>query len=244
MDNYEYCAQFARDNLHGGSRVLDYGCGAGQIVDMLRHNGVDAFGCDVFYEGGDYSGEVSDSRLNTTIQRMKDDQIPFPSNHFDVVVNNQVMEHVPDLEGVLAEIQRVLKPGGKVLSMFPDAGIWREGHCGIPFLHWFPKHSRLRVYYALLLRTLGLGHHKAGKSRYLWSAEFCSWLDQWTYYRTYAEIDRAYSKYFSSIEHLEVHRWDNRFVDTHFARRWLPDKLKRVLHRKLAGMVIVCGRNG
>ena len=244
MDNYEYCAQFARDNLNGGSRVLDYGCGAGQIVDKLRRNGVDAFGCDVFYEGGDYSGEVSDNGLNTTIQRMEDDQIPFPSNHFDVVVNNQVMEHVPDLEGVLAEIQRVLKPGGKVLSMFPDAGIWREGHCGIPFLHWFPKHSTLRVYYALLLRTLGFGHHKAGKSRYLWSAEFCSWLDQWTYYRSYAEIDRAYGKYFSPIEHREVHRWDDRFIDAHFAGRWLPDRLKRVLHRKLAGMVIVCQRNG
>ena len=36
---------------------------------------------------------------------------------------------------VLAKISRVLKPGGMVLSLFPDKGVWREGHCGIPFLH-------------------------------------------------------------------------------------------------------------
>lgn len=242
MDNYEYCAQFAHDNSHRAARVLDYGCGAGQIVDKLRKSGVEAFGCDVFFEGGDYSGQVTDGALNTIIQPMEDDRIPFPSNHFDLVINNQVMEHVPDLDAVLAEIRRVLKPGGQVLSLFPDRSVWREGHCGIPFLHWFPKHSGVRIYYALMLRAFGLGHHKEGKSRYQWSSEFCDWIDRWTYYRSYSEIERGYRKYFSELKHLEVQRWDKRFNETHFARRWLPTTLKRILHRKLAGMVIVCTR--
>ncbi len=242
MDNYEYCAQFFSHNFHGAARVLDYGCGAGEIVNKLRERGVEAFGCDVYYQGGDSSGQVAGNMLGTIIRSMDGDRVPFPSNHFDLVINNQVMEHVPDLDTALAEIHRVLKPRGQVLSLFPDISIWREGHSGIPFLHWFPKHSRVRVFYALALRTLGLGHHKDGKSRYQWSVEFCDWIDQWTCYRSYSEIKSVYKKYFSDMEHVEAQRWDDRFSSTHVARRWLPTTLKRVLHRKLAGMVTVCAR--
>jgi len=94
------------------------------------------------------------------------------------VIDNQVMEHVRDLDGVLGEIQRVLKPGGMVLNLFPDRSVWREGHCGIPFLHRFGKKSRLRVRYAAACRGLGLGYHKGEKSVMGWSEDFCRWLDE------------------------------------------------------------------
>lgn len=166
MDNYEFCAQWILEHAHSGAHVLDYGCGAGQIVTRLRNAGVAAFGCDVFYEGGDYSkqmgGELFDGGV---IRRMDANRIPFETESFDFVVNNQVMEHVPDLDGVLNEIWRVLKPGGMVLSLFPDRGVWREGHCGIPFLHWFPKGgNRVRIYYAALLRSVGFGYFKGEKA--------------------------------------------------------------------------------
>ena len=52
MNNYEFCAQWVFDQEPKKSiRILDYGCGAGQIVNELRKRNVDAFGCDVFYEG-------------------------------------------------------------------------------------------------------------------------------------------------------------------------------------------------
>src|ERR1019366_9228148 len=62
----------------------------------------------------------------------------FADCYFDLVVNNQVLEHVDDLDGVLREIHRVVKPGGQVLSIFPSRDVFREGHIGIPFAHWFP----------------------------------------------------------------------------------------------------------
>jgi len=44
--------------------------------------------------------------------------------------HQQVLEHATDLDVVVHEIARVLKPGGSCLSLFPDKGVWREGHCG------------------------------------------------------------------------------------------------------------------
>ena len=34
------------------AKVLDFGCGAGQIVKVLRDSGISAFGCEAFYDGG------------------------------------------------------------------------------------------------------------------------------------------------------------------------------------------------
>src|SRR5947199_6189219 len=68
------------------------------------------------------------------------------------------------MEAGLCEINRVLQAGGTLLNLFPDKSIWREGHCGVPFLHWFSRHSTLRIYYALLWRSIGFGNFTEGKS--------------------------------------------------------------------------------
>ncbi|TFG92627.1 MAG: class I SAM-dependent methyltransferase [Syntrophobacterales bacterium] len=173
MDNYQFCAQWIlQQPSYSGARVLDYGCGVGQIVKQLRAAHIDAFGCDTFYEGGDYSRFIEDGLLGDVIMRMEGDRIPFGNECFDFIINNQVLEHVQDLDQVLVEMDRVLKSGGRILSLFPDRSVWREGHCGIPFLHWFPKGSKLRVYYAAAIRALGFGYHKEGKGVMQWSRDF------------------------------------------------------------------------
>ncbi len=219
--------------------MLDYGCGAGEVVEELRRRGVEAFGCDVFYEGGDYSESLAPGLLGGVILRTEGDAIPFDSASFDLVVNNQVMEHVENLDGALAEISRVLRPGGAVLSLFPDEGIWREGHCGIPFLHWFKKGSRLRVHYAAACRLAGLGYHKGDKGVVRWSRDFCEWLDMWTYYRPRREIDAAYDKYFQDVRHIEDYWLQSRLRGLKKVAAWLPASAQRLVVRKLAGMVFV-----
>ena len=55
VDIYSFCVHWAVDHAHGRPiRVLDYGCGAGTIVTALRGRGIEAFGCDVCYDGGGY----------------------------------------------------------------------------------------------------------------------------------------------------------------------------------------------
>lgn len=243
MSNYEYCAEWIHAAAAGRQVVvLDYGCGAGEIVREISKRGIEAFGCDVFYEGGDYSTAVPKEWLGTRVRRIADGKIPFPSEHFDFIVSNQVMEHVDDYDAVLAEMRRVLKPGGTVLSLFPDRSVWREGHCGIPFLHRFPKGSHARVYYAALLRAAGLGYNTQNKSIMQWSRDFCEWLDRWTFYKPYPELVSKYERYFSSPRHIEDHYLSSRLGPRAWIVDWWPAPLKRLLVAKLAGRVFVCSK--
>src|SRR5215471_3782706 len=128
--------------------ILDFGCGAGELVEAGIAAGLNMSGADVFYEG------ASARPRGGRIHEIRDGVLPFPDATFGLVVNNQVMEHVEDLDAALHEIHRVLRPGGLVLSVFPSRDVWREGHIGIPFSHWFPQGSPVRFYYTWLLRAL------------------------------------------------------------------------------------------
>lgn len=241
MNNHEFCTEWTLHNNteHFNISVLDYGCGAGEIVKQLRQSGIDAFGCDIFYEGGDSSKKVDPLLFGNSIRRMDKQTcaIPFNSASFDYIINNQVMEHVVSLDSVLTEIHRVLKPGGVVLSLFPDKYVWREGHCGIPFLHWFPKGSRPRVYYAALLRMFGLGKFKDNRSVMRWSQDACEWLDTWTYYRTLQEIHSSYDRYFCELRHIEDYWLQQRLGARKITVAWLPPFAQELVARKLAGLV-------
>jgi SAM-dependent methyltransferase len=237
VNNYQYCAEFAVRLIGGNAgvaKVLDFGCGAGHIVELLRKAGISAFGCEAFYGGG--AARIPDE-LSGFILAMQGNVIPFPACTFDVVINNQVMEHVEDIDAALSEIHRVLKPGGTLLSLFPDKSVWHEGHCGVPLLHRFPKQSTFRIYYALLWRSIGFGKFTEGKSRLEWSKDFCTWLDQWTEYRSYEAIANAYAKYFSPMQHIEDHWLESRVGPI---ARPFPAPLKRLFVNKLAGMVFTC----
>ncbi len=240
MSNYDFCTQWAIDNADSRQiRVLDYGCGGGEIVKLLRAQAVEAFGCDPFYGATTYSELENSALLGTAILKMEEDKIPFPDNYFDFLVSNQVIEHVEDLDKTLAEFQRVLKPGGQFLTIFPDKSTWREGHCEIPFLHWFPKQSTPRVYYALLLRSLGMGSFKGDKSPMQWSQDICIWLDNWTHYRTPAEIHDRYSARFSDVRSIEVDLLQKRLGSRYHRISWLPKYFQQLLTRKFAGRAIV-----
>ena len=243
MDNYQYCANWVSSQAPTPDQtVLDFGCGTGRIVEALRAENIQSFGCDVFYEGGSYESMVKPELLGSIIKKMTGSRIPYEDESFDFVLSNQVLEHVENLEDVIAEFHRVLKPGGQVLSLFPDRSVWREGHCGIPFLHRFPKGSQPRVYYTLALRTMGLGYNKEGKSRREWSEFQCEWLDNWTHYRSLDEIHETFDRYFEHTANIS-----DDFLVKRAAPRWLTrttaglmvPPLQRYIVRKLAGLVLV-----
>jgi SAM-dependent methyltransferase len=238
-----FVLDFAR--RHGG-RILDYGCGEGAVVLAGRAHGLDIWGTDVFYQGAETKPPAS-----PFIREMRNGRIPFEDASFDLVTNNQVMEHVQDLDAVLSDIHRVLRPGGKMLSLFPSRDVWREGHIGIPFSHWFRPGSRARFYYTWFLRAIGLGTWKeqAPTSRQ-WAVDKLAWIDRWTRYRSRTEIFSAYRRYFSSdLREPDYIRY--RLLDQPSSTRALMARLLAsraveylctVLFRKLAFIVIVSRR--
>jgi SAM-dependent methyltransferase len=245
MDNYQYVASWVRRNTPAGTpiRILDYGCGRGTVVKLLRDQGFDCCGCDAFVQmtlaPRDYL--LDPSWFGTVIREMDSGLIPFPAESFDIVLNNQVMEHVENMDLALREIDRVLKPGGRVLSLFPDRSVWREGHCGIAFMHWFPKRSRAQLYYATFWRALGFGYHKQKLgSIAAWAENRCRYLEEQTFYRPLREIHRLYSKHFCNIRHFEASYFRDRFGARIPALGAVPDAVLAALVRVAAGRVFTC----
>jgi SAM-dependent methyltransferase len=208
--NYQYFVRFVQ-SLDGWQhlRVLDYGCGSGQLVAVLRRAGIDAVGCDVYYEGGsDPTGEIGrirDELLRSGAIRHipEEGDLPFDPGAFDVIVANQVFENVRDLPVTLARVRRVLKPDGRMLLHFPSLEVIREGHIGIPFAHWLRLGSSFRLRYALALRRLGLGYFKGEKDPTQWTEDALRWIDEYCYYRPYRAIRTELDPWFT-VEHPEL----------------------------------------
>ncbi len=194
----DFVKRFAAD--HPGAKALDFGCGDGAVVTAGREAGIDVLGADVFYGGSDSRAAAERSGLlGTLVNEIQDGVLPFDSGFFDLVTNNQVLEHVEDLDANLREISRVMKSGAILLSIFPARDVFREGHIGVPFSHWFPKGSRTRFYYTWALRALGAGTWKEQAPTYSdWARDKLRWIDTYTHYRSRKEIFSVFQRYFTS----------------------------------------------
>jgi SAM-dependent methyltransferase len=226
-------------------RILDYGCGSGDAVLAGVRAGLDVFGVEVFYGGGHGQREKAAELglLNDRVFEMPGGRIPFPDESFDLVYHTQVFEHVQDLDQILSEIRRVLRPDGVMLSLFPSLEVIREGHCGVVFAHRLRRDSKLGYAYLLIARTLGFGYYHGAKSRKQWASDFLEWLDEWCFYRPRTEIVAAYRRAGFSFEPREAEYAMHRLRYT--GRRWAVPLVKMLpglagwAIRMLGGMVVL-----
>lgn len=104
-----------------GRRLLDLGCGTGELARCLADSGFAVVACDISREMlsrarvADENGEVCWTALDRDWGKL-----PWESGAFAVVTCSSVMEYVADTSAVLAECARVLRPGGVLLATVPD----------------------------------------------------------------------------------------------------------------------------
>jgi SAM-dependent methyltransferase len=119
---------FAQFPISPGERVLDLGCGGGRhAFEVYRRGGhVVAFDhsrdelaqvATMFYAMAT-SGEAPDGASAKVVEGDVA-ALPFPDGAFDVVIAAEVLEHIPDDERAMAEIVRVVRPGGRVAVTVP-----------------------------------------------------------------------------------------------------------------------------
>jgi SAM-dependent methyltransferase len=98
-----------------GARVLDVGCGAGQVVGRLSEAGFEAYGVDV--------SEPNIERAKRFCPRCEyydGKRLPFPDRHFASVGALNVLEHVEEPEQFIPELVRTTEPGGRVVISSPN----------------------------------------------------------------------------------------------------------------------------
>ena len=192
--NRLYFVHYVRAVTAPGARVLDYGCGAGITVRLLREAGFDASGVEIRWPGAE-ERDFGGAGVPPGMLRLYEEggRLPFEDDTFDVVVSDQVFEHVVPFEAAVREIERVLKPGGVSYHHFPSRRVLREGHIGIPLAHRLPP-GRARLRYATALRRLGLGIYKDDRPARRWAEEKLEWVDRWTVYRPMREIRAIFGR--------------------------------------------------
>jgi SAM-dependent methyltransferase len=98
-------------------RLLEVGCGRGELAERFVREGIEVVAVD-----------QSERMVELTRERGVDARVgdvqslPFDAAEFDVVVANFMLYHVPDLDRGLAEVARVLRPGGHLVAATNGVG--------------------------------------------------------------------------------------------------------------------------
>jgi ubiquinone/menaquinone biosynthesis C-methylase UbiE len=124
---HAYKEKLLRDFSTGcqGLKLLEVGCGLGIELASLGKLGFDVTGIDLAPAAVKLAGDHL-RRLNingrTLVQNVE--HMEFPDESFDAVYSSGVLHHTPDIQRAIAEILRVLKPGGEILVILYHRRSW------------------------------------------------------------------------------------------------------------------------
>jgi SAM-dependent methyltransferase len=117
--NFEANARFLALTgvLRPEAEILEIGSGTGNLLQRLKSDGYRVRGVEINRE------LIAESRRwhgDLPLQLVEGVRLPFPDQSFDLVLSFDVFEHIPDSDAHLAEVRRVLRPGGYLLMQTPN----------------------------------------------------------------------------------------------------------------------------
>jgi SAM-dependent methyltransferase len=148
-----------------GARVLDVGCGDGGVPIAFAEAGAQAFGIEPDAASLERARiRAAEHGVEVELRSGFAESLPWPDGSFDLVVLDNVLEHVGDRAGTLAEIHRVLRPGGLVYVVTPKPfalhALWSDPHYQMAGLVLMPR--PLQVWYFERVRGGGAGRYGVG----------------------------------------------------------------------------------
>ena len=148
-----------------GGRILDYGCGRGEVVAMGESAALTS-GAQIHIQAitcprsmrwrmrlAATSGRYSDRAL---ISRM-------PTSTWCCPIRSSSTS--PNPRSVIAEMGRLLRRGGTLIAAFPVTSTWYEGHVGLYFAHRVPRGSVRHAAFVAAHHRLGFGLYRADSDR-------------------------------------------------------------------------------
>jgi ubiquinone/menaquinone biosynthesis C-methylase UbiE len=131
--------------------VVDIGCGPGNIFATVEQRPRVLIGVDVAATSLQLARQFGYTPVLADASRL-----PFISGFADIVALNATLHHCDDMEAVLREVARIVKPGGRIITDHdPQLGAWN--YKGVAKLLWV---SRLFIY-----KIIGQGFHKSSKQQ-------------------------------------------------------------------------------
>lgn len=114
----DYMHSTFRFENFAGKLVLDLGCGAGIDSAEFARNGASVVSADFTRIATESTKNLlREANLPTWVIQTDATALPFKKESFDCVYCFGVLHHIPDVEKAVAEIHRVLKPGGQIMTM-------------------------------------------------------------------------------------------------------------------------------
>lgn len=114
----------------GLRRVLDLGCGAGRHLVYLAKEGFEVYGTDISATGLEHARRwLSAEGLKAELKRSDMSEIPYSDRFFDAMISLFVIYHgtLEKMRRAIAEVHRVLRPGGLALITFKSKRSFRYG---------------------------------------------------------------------------------------------------------------------
>lgn len=182
------------------SVILDFGCGSGKYVQELRLHGYQAYGCDIEMKSED--NVDTDSMVKNNVIRkidLKNYILPFEDNTFDLIFSDQVFEHVQNYPETIAEISRVLKPGGSCLHIFPSRYKLIESHIFIPFSSVIKTYWWVSIWVFLGIRNEWQNY----KTRKDLTERYFNYLNGNTNYLSRRDLNAQFRSHFRKVTFCE-----------------------------------------
>jgi 2-polyprenyl-3-methyl-5-hydroxy-6-metoxy-1,4-benzoquinol methylase len=163
-------------------RLLDIGCGDGEFGHRIGQQGWSVDGIDFNAE----AARLAEQRYGLKVDICDVEDMSYLDDSFDAVTMHHVIEHLPDPLAVLRDVHRILKPGGSLVIVTPNAGSWGLQLFG---RHWQaldpPRHMHIFSLRALEATVRAAGFEDA---------------------RAYSTASRAWSTFVASIKLAEPSR--------------------------------------
>jgi SAM-dependent methyltransferase len=180
-------------DINGDSFILDFGCGDGHRVYQLRDAG---FKNSYGFNKGNYLGienpvNLRDDRDIQFFRFSDDGSIPFPDKYFDLIISDQVFEHVLEQEKAFREIHRVLKDGGVSVHVIPAKWQFIEQHMLVPFGGLIKSRSYYYFWAVIGIRTKwqrGLSAKETARRNSTYAQESLNYLSCREYQRMMPQI--------------------------------------------------------
>jgi cyclopropane fatty-acyl-phospholipid synthase-like methyltransferase len=182
-----------------GMRVLDFGCGAGACVESLRRAGYDAFGCDVSVHAAPQAKALVDHGWLREIA-LHPYRLPFDDATFDLVLSDEVFEHVQNYPEAISELNRVMKQGAVSLHLFPSRWIPVEPHVYVPLASVVRAYPWLWIWAALGIRNPYQRELNARET----ARHNREYLTTKTNYLDASDIKRHFGKFFPTVRFAEA----------------------------------------